>query len=219
MISAFGVEHVSKSMVGGGHYIPASKLTSGAKNIIRNRMKPENKNTHVPGKKVKGQTAKGRQIYEDDVPTRSLGRKVTTDVLPDSPHPKLKPMGHTLLGASRPNGRGGGIVRMNPNAPDQANTYRHEMAHISPKRNPVRFFERTSGEGRRLGREEGRADFTASGKRTPGQYPGNRDFQRGYDEVQTKMHRAKKQPRKRRTFAVNSSGEAVQKSAFGVMHR
>lgn len=176
-----------------------------------------------PGKKVEGKSAKGQQLYDNGQVTRGMGSKVHTDVLPPELHTKfgtLHPKGTQLLGHSQPNGKGGGILRMNPNAApeDQAATYKHEMAHLSPKRNPHRLAERTQNSPLRAGREEGRADFTGRGKMTPGAYPGGEDFQRGYNQVQRSMHHASKQPKKPRKFAVDSQGVAVQKSAFGVTH-
>lgn len=214
MRDAFGIE---KSMVG-GEYIPATKLTSGARKIIGRRAAQK---VAAPGKKVEGQSAKGRTVYPDGLANRSMNRKIHTDVLAPVHHlenGKLHPMGTQLLGHSQPNGKGGGVLRMNPHAPDQEATYKHEMAHLTPKRNPVRFFERTSSDPKRLGREEGRADYTANKKKTPGSYPGSQEFQHGYNQVQDKMHRASKLPKKPRKFAVDSQGTAVQKSAFGVDH-
>jgi hypothetical protein len=102
-----------------------------------------------------------------------------TPAMREGEHPALQ-------GYSQPNGKGGGHVRIFHDTQDVSHTLRHEKAHITPKRNPVRFQERYANEARR-GREEGRADFTASGKQTTGRYPGGEDFQRGYNEVQGKM--------------------------------
>jgi hypothetical protein len=215
MISAFGVEHIAKSYVSGKGWVKATDLTPGMKNLIRTRARNKGRGaggSATPGRKVEGQSAKGRTVYDRE--TRSMQRRISTDVL-DSGDSRLKSLGYQVLGHSQPNGRGGGILRMNPRGANQEATYRHELAHLKPKRNPVRLSERTA-DSRRLGREEGRADFIGNrGKRTPGSYPGNKQFQRGYNEVQNRMHLNRK-PRK---FEVDSKGTTVQKSAFGVLHK
>lgn len=228
MISAFGVEHqISKSMLPGGRFVPASKLSAIGRG--KNRALTEARRTltlpkgqYIQGSPVKGVSAKGRSMYEDGGSHRGMGQKVHTDV---QTHEHVSQFGNpsggdggTLLAHSQPNGKGGGLLRMDPNQPGQEQTYKHEMAHLKPKRNPVRLFERTSTDTKRLGREEGRADFIGQGKKTPGRYPGDHRFQEGYDEVQTKMHRASQRPKKNRRFIVDSKGVAVQKSAFGITH-
>lgn len=94
---------------------------------------------------------------------------------------------------SAPNGKGGGIIRMSPKlkGKERKQTLRHEKAHLTPKRNPFRITTINRSQ-KKSGGEEGRADFIAAGKRTPGEYPGSKKFQRSYDEVQRKMHRAQK---------------------------
>lgn len=209
---AFGINksYVSPG-VGTKGYMKAKDLTPGMRSMIGRRTKTKTSaENNIPGRKVKGQSAKGQTMY--DTETRSMKRKISTDLVqPHHEDPRLKGKGYKLLGHSQPNGRGGGILRMNTNASaaEQATTYRHEVAHLTPKRNPTRFFERTS-DPKRLGREEGRADFVAHGKKTPGQYPGEASFQRGYNQTQRKLSEASAR-KKKRTFAVDSKGTAVQK--------
>lgn len=96
-----------------------------------------------------------------------------------------------ILGTAQPNGRGGGAVDLFRGATE--NTARHEQAHIAPRRNPLRFFERTRDETRH-GREEGRADYLASGHHSSyaeeDHYPGTPKFRQGYAEVQDRMRAA-----------------------------
>jgi len=100
--------------------------------------------------------------------------------------PGMKPRG----GDAMPNGRGGGHIRIFRGAKDPSGALlRHEMAHLKPRRNPVRFQERRADHFR-SGSEEGRADYMAHGKQTPGKYPGNKEFTAGYNHVQAKMHAA-----------------------------
>lgn len=101
--------------------------------------------------------------------------------------------GKKLEGQAFLNGRGGGhiIVDGRMKGRQYREALKHEEAHLKPRRNPVNAQFRMRSSSRRLGREEGRADFIASGKPTQGQYPGDQDFQMGYFEVQSKMNRAK----------------------------
>ena len=94
---------------------------------------------------------------------------------------------------SAPNGKGGGVIRMSPKlkGKERKETLRHEMAHVTPKRNPYRITVINRSQ-KKSGGEEGRADFVAAGKKTPGAYPGSKKFQRSYNDVQRKMARAKK---------------------------
>lgn len=224
MNSAFGVDHgeVAKSFVG-GKAVRAMDLTRAMRAEIKDRTRvphdyPLPQGEYIPGRKIQGQHSKGRQLYSDEHEVRSMKRKISTGPI-ESPHHKLVPTGEQLLGMSRPNGKGGGILRMNLKAPNQDVTYAHEMAHLKPKRNPARFFERIGEDQRKLGREEGRADFIGNkNKKTPGNYPGSEEFQRGYNEVQHKMagstgSRARK-ARQRPRFAVDSKGTATVKKSF-----
>lgn len=193
MISAFGVDHLSKSFVPGAGFSPtkglkgykrAVDLTSAERSAIKNN--PTAAKIRAGGGREK--MARRRQA----------AGKNRTDIWPGTKTPKGKltkvipsmregsGMPSMLQAHAQPNGRGGGTVHFYHDTQNVGPTLRHEKAHITPKRNPVRFQERYLNETRR-GREEGRADFTAHGKQTTGQYPGGDDFQRGYSEVQGKM--------------------------------
>jgi len=185
----FGNPEVAKSYVPGVGYKAAAKLDHVERHIVRNAtlgnaaarkkgiVRPQSGRTEInPG--IKTPRGKLKQVF----PQYS---KAETG----SPN--------NMEGFSLINGRGGGMAFVHRDAHDPAATYRHEMAHIGPRRNPVHFQERVKDETRK-GREEGRADFIAHGKPTTGQYPGGEQFQRGYNEVQGKMAAAKwrKQNRK-----------------------
>lgn len=190
MTSAFGVDHgyVSKSFVPGQGFKAANKLDDVERHIVRNATlggKAARTKTGSSEKKAVRRQGEGKnrtKIYEGVRTDRGKLTKVVANRRQTGAGPQVQ-------GFSQPDGRGGGRVVIHDDA-DFKTTARHEMAHITPKRNPVRFFERTK-DSNRLGREEGRADFVASGKQTAGQYPGNDQFKRGYNEVQGRMAAAK----------------------------
>lgn len=189
MISAFGVEHFSKSYVPGQGFKSASKLDAIERHIVRNATlggKNARKLVGTTEQRAAQKQKRGgnrTKIYED-IPTKQRG-KLTKVVANRAQTGRPS----SVQGFSQPDGRGGGRVVIHDDA-DFASTARHEMAHIAPKRNPVNFFDRVK-DPKRLGKEEGRADFRAHGKQTNGQYPGGEDFQQGYNEVQGKMAAAK----------------------------
>lgn len=150
------------------------KTKSGAEKIV----KPAgNRAKNAP-------SSKGRQIY----PGVKTQRGKLTKVMASRGQSAPSGLGHTE-GYSLPDGRGGGHVVVHTDA-NFKTVHAHEMAHIKPKRNPVRLSERRQSPLVQ-GREEGRADFIAHGKQTTGQYPGGQMFQGGYNEVQGKMAAAK----------------------------
>lgn len=188
MHSAFGVDHgISKSFVPGKGFKAASKLDSTERHIVRNKAQGNRAVMRQVGGRLKNSpSARGQKIYPGIETKKGVLKQV---VAHRTKMPQGAP-GTKIEGYSQPDGRGGGRITVAQDA-DFTMTHRHEMAHITPKRNPHRFFERTA-DPKRLGKEEGRADFTAYRGKTPGNYPGNKDFQSGYNEVQGKMAGAKK---------------------------
>lgn len=136
-----------------------------------------------------GKGAKGRKLWEGQRTPMNRQIKVSsrpTAVSRDNPG---------IAGYAMANGRGGGKVKVFNSAhatpEDAAITRAHEIAHVTPKRNIPRLHERTNNP-RVSGREEGRADFIAHGGKSPGAYHDDSpEFQRGYREVQHKMHLAR----------------------------
>lgn len=182
MISAFGVTHsISKSFVPGVGYKAAKTLDTTERHIVRNAT--------LGAKAARKAGIKRPQSGRTQInPGTETPRGKLKQVWPQySRHDTGMPHAE---GFSLINGRGGGTVVVHRDAVNPKATYRHEMAHIAPRRNPVHFQDRVKNETRK-GREEGRADFIAHGKTTTGQYPGGEEFQRGYNEVQGKMAAAK----------------------------
>lgn len=172
---AFGI---CKSYVPGSGYKSAKALSDVERHIVRNKALGNSAAFKAKGSPAKNApSSKGRRIYEGQETQRG---KLTRVVASRSQTGKPQ-----VEGFSQPDGRGGGRVVIHDDA-DFKTTAKHEMAHITPKRNPVRFYERVKDETR-LGREEGRADYIAHGKQSTGSYPGSSQFKRGYDEVQGKM--------------------------------
>ena len=192
MISAFGVDHgISKSMISPGVFKPA-KLLSGAERVATRQRSVERTGQFKswgkpPEMAQRGlSSAKGRKV-PGGVGTSSKINVVHSDKVIE--HPTVK--GKFKGGSAVINGRGGGTITMHPHPhADPAKLLNHELAHVAPKRNPVRWQQRKA-DPTRLGREEGRADYVAHGKPTPGAYPGPEGFQSGYNEVQGKMHAAR----------------------------
>lgn len=181
MESAFGVDHgISKSYMGPGKgYKAASKLSAAERKDVKGNVELNGfLRSIAPKSPMQNRpSSKGRKVMQGT--TLPKGRKVTT---------KVENMGPGQHGSSIWNGRGGGEIKISPKAP--ANTDKHEMAHVSPKRNPHRALMRFKDPVKR-GREEGRADFIAEGKRTPGVYRGSKEFESGYNEVQGRMSNAR----------------------------
>lgn len=184
---------VAKSFVPGKGYTAATKLSDVERHIVRNKALGNSAMYRAKGGRMK-QAEKAQPHLKTDRTQIYPEHKTTKGKIVRIGPPQLtnKDLGlpDTHQGFSKPNGRGGGDVFVLNNAADRHATYRHEMAHIKPKRNIVNFQSRRQ-DPVRSGREEGRADFTAHGKPTTGQYPGGDDFQRGYNEVQGKMAAAK----------------------------
>lgn len=185
--------NITKSQLVTGGYKAAKDLTAAERKLIgakaagktirlktRSGVLKEVKSK--PNRMKTAPSAKGRQIYPGIKTERGKLTRVVASRSQTGAATRVQ-------GFSRPDGRGGGHVVIHDDA-DFKTTAMHEMAHITPKRNPVHYFERTKNPTR-LGREEGRADFVAHGRQTAGQYPGSEDFQRGYNEVQGKMASAK----------------------------
>jgi hypothetical protein len=194
MKSAFGIDHgISKSYLPGKGYVAANTLGRAGKkalgeHVAYSRVWRGNSGGSKFAEAAKYRKAKGRKLWEGF--KTPMNRKVSVNTKPnltseDNPG---------LAGYARANGRGGGMVKVFPHAhaspEDVATTVRHETAHITPKRNIVRLHERTN-EPIRSGREEGRADFIAHGRKSPGAYADDDpEFNRGYNQVQRKMHAA-----------------------------
>ena len=199
----------NKSYVPGSGYKPAKVLDHIERHIVRN--------------KAAGNLAHNRK-NGGIIPRAEMREPSRTKMYPDRgdiPKGKLKQVFPQFTraetgappgteGFSRPNGRGGGEVFVHRDAQNAKATYRHEMAHIKPKRNIVRFQQRMKDDFKR-GREEGRADYIGHGKKTKGSYPGNDQFQRGYNDVQNRMLRAKRQKEGKRPFYNPFTGK-VEKS-------
>ncbi len=175
---------IEKSFVPGQGYKSAKKLTDIERHIVRNKSlgnRAAFKTKGVPFKNAPASS--GNKLYPK---LNSSKRGALTRVVA---HRKETGAPHGVQGFSQPDGRGGGrlVIHSDVKGKEFQETARHEMAHIAPKRNPHRFFQRVNSDPKRLGRDEGRADFVASGKQTTGQYPGDRAFKEGYNEVQGKM--------------------------------
>lgn len=162
--SAFGVVH--KSYIPGRGYKAASKLTPYERNKVRAGSPPRKKGDAKDNKLWGTKPPKGIEIQRASFPG---------------------PRGNQ--GQSRFDGRGNGKIQLFQGGNNET-TLKHEMAHVTPRRNPVHLLERTKNPVRN-GREEGRADFLAHGGATPGRYRGKNEFQRGYNQVQQKMANAK----------------------------
>jgi len=206
MFSAFGVEHtISKSYIPGKGFKAASRLTQAERSAVHNeaqwQKRPE-KSARLKQLKGKNQT-----LIHPGIQT-PRGKLTQVEVRAERADDFLGNSNRALQGYSLPNGRGGGHLKVFGDAHNPEEVLRHEKAHLDPNRNAHRFMERRKKSKFRLGREEGRADFTAAGKATPGQYPGNRAFKRGYDNVQNRMAQAKKPPR---TFTVSPGGTVREK--------
>jgi hypothetical protein len=195
------VQTYSKSFVPGRGYKAAKDLSAMERKIV---------GAKAQGKTIRLKTKSGGEKLVRATPNRAQnapsakGRKIWEGI--STPRGKLTKVvqsreqtgaGGTnkagIQGFSNPDGRGGGRVVIHSDA-DFATTARHEMAHIKPRRNPVNFQRRVMKNPQKLGKEEGRADFIGNkGRVTPGSYPGNAEFQRGYNEVQGKMSVAQRQ--------------------------
>lgn len=214
-LSAFGVDHgyspadttilaaadsaadrtsVAKSYIPGAGYGRAIDLSRFGRNELRieamsnKYRKPKDKSRFTRPRNGGASKEVSRAWRKANMPSREMGDQIEVSY-------KRTPRGQKdLTGEGWGNGLGGGKVnlyRAGRIENDGGETLRHELGHVTPKRNPYRLMERTQ-DPVRLGREEGRAVFLERGKRQPGAYPGNRDFTRGYNEVQRKMHEAKR---------------------------
>ncbi len=183
---AFGI---SKSYVPGKGYRAAKNLLPKDRALVRAKAQGKTirlKTASGATKDIKAQPnrmknarrAKGRQIHQGIKTERGKLTKLMMS------RTQSGPLGHAE-GYSLPDGRGGGHVVVHDGA-DFKTTAAHEMAHIKPRRNPVHMANRLKNQNK-LGKEEGRADFSAHGRQTTGQYPGSQMFQGGYNEVQGKM--------------------------------
>lgn len=123
-----------------------------------------------------------------------------------SPKTKVKfdSMPATVQARAKPTGMGRGQGELTMNISRQVDLDKtpvkqvltHERAHLAPKRNSQRFYERIQNPERR-GREEGRADYLSGrsdyGGKPPRTHKERADaeaFSRGYAQVQRKMTRA-----------------------------
>jgi len=184
---------IIKSFIPGKGWVKAAELTKPGKRALSEHVAYTgrvrgNRGMHPEAYAAKYRQAKGRKIHPGFKTT--MNRKVTVNRKPTME--SLEEPG--LAGYARPNGRGGGTVKVFPHNmdPEQtAITIKHETAHITPKRNIHTFHRRINSSTRIQGREEGRADYIAHGGKSKGAYaeddPG---FNRGYNEVQRKMHAA-----------------------------
>lgn len=194
MISAFDVDHgISKSFVPGKGYVSAAKLTPGQRRDVGFNLHLKNKNRKA-GVTQPVKSAAGRRIWgQGRAPTPQGKTPRVINVKNKSIKLDSAGVPREQGGYAQPNGRGGGrLVLYNSSANKEFGAgavQRHEMAHITPRRNPHRFGQRIK-EPFRAGREEARADFTALGRGRD--YPGNDEFKRGYDDVIGRMSAAKK---------------------------
>ena len=198
---------VGKSYIPTKGYKPANQLSAMERKIVGAKAsgktvrlrRSDGSTTDVkrtPNRMKNAPSAKGKKIYEGFETPRGKLTKVVASRHQTGMHQGALTQ---VEGFSQPDGRGGGRIVIHDDA-DFKKTAAHELQHILPRRNPHRFFERAK-DPVRLGREEGRADFMANGKPTPGQYPGSAQFKSGYNEVQNKMASAKgTQPKKRGLF-------------------
>ena len=180
---------VRKSYVPGVGWKAAKGLSDTERHIVRNATLGEKAVRRAQGTKMQRAAARRKSNRKEIYPGQKTERGKLTRVMASRHQTGLH--NPQLQGFSQPDGKGGGRVIIHNDAHDFVATARHELAHIKPRRNPVRFYER-SQDPVRLGREEGRADFIGHQKTTPGSYPGNADFQRGYNEVQNKMAYARR---------------------------
>ena len=193
MISAFGIDHgeFTKSYIPGKGYVAATDLGRAGKKALRQHVEYSTRYRGNAGSKfqeaARYRKAKGRKLWEGF--RTDFQQKVNVSAKPN----QLLRDEPNLAGYARANGRGGGTIKVNPaHTPEErALTVKHEMAHITPKRNIWRLHQRTN-DPIRMGGEEGRADFIAHGGPSKGAYPGNIAFQRGYNKVQRKMAAAQK---------------------------
>lgn len=187
-----GKRPVQKSYVPGVGWGKASELSRRGRESVKAGVATSRASRKTMGTSeqfARKNTPKKRQIYPEG--KTPLNRLV---VKPKARLDRRAKENPTLAGFSMPNGRGGGYVKVYHDAPK--GTLEHEMAHVTPRRNPHTLQQRVR-DPRRMGREEGRADFVASGKKTPGEYNPKADveerkFTRGYNEVQRKMHNARR---------------------------
>lgn len=205
-MSAFGVEHtVAKSYVPGQGYKAAKDLGHFDKLKIRNNRKPLKQNNSAKGREVHPgmNQALGTDMLAGRVKqlqfstsgkTNQMARKRGIGV---SRYTQKDDFGGNsggqVKGFALPNNRGGGRLVLARDA--DKHILRHELQHLKPKRNPHTLNVRGEDPIRR-GREEGRADYLAHGKATPGSYPGDDQFKQGYNEVQYKMARAKREKKR-----------------------
>ena len=187
------MRQVTKSYVPGVGYGAASELSRSGRAAVKAGVATARSSRKTMGTNeqyARKNTPKKRKIFPGEkTPLKSLVAK------PNARLDRKAKANPNLMGESRPNGRGGGYVKVYRDAEDPEATFRHEMAHITPRRNPHTQQVRTK-DPQRLGREEGRADYIAHGKKTPGHYADQtgegRKFSRGYNEVQRKMHNARR---------------------------
>ena len=185
-------------------YIPIKAMSRLQRHGIKHRLKPEHGMRKMPlHARPAPPSAAGRMLWPGHGPTDMKGtaphisrEEIPNEVLSDK-------KSYNIAGDARPNGRGGGHIRINPvlgrgqeihpiarkwSEALESGTLAHEKAHTAPKRN-IHTFQRRMSQSGALGREEGRADMLATGKDT---YPGNPAFRAGYEEVQGKIRAAQR---------------------------
>lgn len=203
MISAFGIVH--KSMVSPGVFKPAKLLGSGERQAIKSNVLHARSDRDMWGPKlpIPQRGAKGNRTLSAKLGYGNKGPKWgqngTKWMAADHPAAANKTTDgsmHTAGGkATITSNKGTGVVHMfgdkggTIKGTPASSVLEHEQRHIAPKRNPIRWQERKQDPFRR-GREEGRADF---GIPRDHPYPGNPEFRRGYEDVQARMTRAKRQ--------------------------
>jgi len=199
MMSPFGVEHVIvKAMMLGGAYKPLKAMTGLERGLVKERLagptKPKLSSPLSPARKIWGGANPG-------IKTPMAGHPGITQTQGPAQGKMIGGQWKSKSAAATFNGRGQGNIHLHGdphkdwNGADPAKTIKHEMAHIGVKRNPQRFKDRMAFSDAARGREEGRADMIGQGKATPGRYPGNEEFQGGYNEVQGKMTAARQRKR------------------------
>lgn len=177
-----GYGTVNKSYLGNGAWKAASQVPKGELRAALGAHPKADWAGNAAGRKIR----RGMSLPK--------GKTVTT-----SYHPALRSNapgedGLRASGIAYGNGKGGGHIKLDTLTPPdkQDKVMRHEMAHISPRRNPRHLSDRMFDPVKR-GREEGRASFIEYGRPNPGGHDSgiNAKFKLGYDEVQNKMQAAR----------------------------
>lgn len=163
---------ISKSIVrladGNRAYKPITQMTAYERSRIKATAQGARNSKYRRGD---AQGGGGRKIWDEKLPKQGKLEVRRGQVSFATPY----------AGRARPDGRGGGIMDLNAKG---ENVRRHEMAHMTPRRNPHTFQRRYQDPYRR-GREEARADVAGGFKTNyPDHHP---EFQRGYHEVRGKL--------------------------------